>query len=91
MKKFIELKNYIYENSQYMKNSNPELLLYYVTTGNWCDDANLKIVIETHKDTLIKTNLFSNIEFNPCGASEIQKLYRNTKTELSATFNTIPR
>lgn len=87
MKKFIELKDYIYENSMQMKEHNPELILYYVSTGTWDDqDKNLKVLIHSIKRKLEKTNLFSNIEFNPCGAKEIQNYYRNTKNDLTATF-----
>lgn len=87
MKKFIELKDYIYENSMKMKERNPELILYYVSTGTW-DEKNktLRSLIQNIKKKLEKTNLFSKIEFNPCGAKEIQDFYRNTKNDLSATF-----
>lgn len=88
MKKFIELKDYIYENSMYMHEKNPSLVLYYVSTGTW-DNENLtlKTVIKGNKSNLEGLNLFSNVEFIPCGAKEIQNYYRKTKNDLSATFN----
>jgi hypothetical protein len=85
MQKFIELKNYILEKGDKLK-KNPELIFYYVTLGNWTNDENLNKIIELGKNTLRSTNLFSNITFFPCGFSEIQDLYRKTKSKLTATF-----
>lgn len=86
MEKFIELKNYIFSKGSKLK-KNPELLLYYVTSGTWNDnDENLKESISIGKRNLSQTNLFSNIEFFPCGFSEIQSLYRKTREKLTATF-----
>lgn len=85
MQKFIELKNYIFSKGNKLK-KNPELLLYYVTLGTWCDDENLKASIHVGTDTLKNTNLFSTVEFKPCGSAELQSLYRRTKTKLTATF-----
>jgi len=85
MQKFVELKNHILNHSSKLE-KNPVLNLYYVTVGNWTDDLNLNAVIETNIKTLESTNLFSDINFFPCGAGEIQGMYRKTKSELSATF-----
>lgn len=85
MQKFIELKNYIFSKGSKLK-KNPELLLYYVTLGTWVDDKNLEATIAIGKEALKATNLFSNIEFVPCGLGEIQELYRKTRAKLSATF-----
>ena len=85
MQKFIELKNYIFSKGNKLK-KNPELLLYYVTLGTWTDDNNLEATISVGKEALRTTNLFSNIDFIPCGSAEIQALYRKTKAKLSATF-----
>ena len=85
MQKFIELKNYIFSKGNKLK-KNPELLLYYVTLGTWTNDANLEATITVGKEALRATNLFSTIDFIPCGSAEIQSLYRKTKEKLSATF-----
>lgn len=89
MKKFIELKEYIYstENCKYMSKANPILEMYYTTTGNWVNDSNLEVIIENNKNKLKQSNLFSKVNFNPIGASEIQELYRKTKEKSFATFN----
>ena len=78
MQKFIELKDYIFSKGNKLK-KNPELLLYYVTLGTWCEDSNLNASISVGKEKLKNTNLFSAIEFVPCGSVEIQSLYRKTK------------
>ena len=85
MQKFIELKNYIFSKGNRLKR-NPELILYYVTLGTWCDDFNLNASISVGKENLKNTNLFSTIGFIPCGSVEIQSLYRKTKAKLTATF-----
>lgn len=85
MQKFIELKNYIFSKGNRLK-KNPELILYYVTLGTWCDDFNLNASISVGKENLKNTNLFSTIGFIPCGSVEIQSLYRKTKAKLTATF-----
>ena len=88
MKKFVELKEYIYgvDNCKYMSKSNPVLAMYYVTTGNWTDDTNLINVINANTTQLDDTNLFSKVEFTPVGANQIQQLYRATKEKSHATF-----
>lgn len=85
MKKFIELKNYIFQKGNKLK-KNPELLFYYVTLGSWVNDENLNAAISVGKNTLKSTNLFSDISFSPCGSDEIQNMFRKTLAKLSATF-----
>ncbi len=87
MAKFIEMKDYIYANSRYMKSSNPIVRLYYVAPGKWNNtDASLKAVIRSHKSTLENMTLFSSVEFIPCGAQEIQRMYRKSQEQIEATF-----
>ena len=87
MRSFVELKECIYENSKYMKQSNPKLCLYYITLGNWNDcDKSLQVTINSHKEKLELSHLFSTVDFIPCDAQKIQKLYRKSQEKLSATF-----
>lgn len=85
MRNFIEIKDLIYTNPALLS-KNPDIKLYYVTTGNWQNDTNLIAIKETYEQELSNTNLFENISFYPFGAKEIQDYYRKTKTELSTTF-----
>ena len=69
-----------------MTESNPQLSMYYVTTGKWVGDKTLQRLIDRNKKELKDLNIFSDIRFVPCGAAEIQALYRNTKNLLSTKF-----
>lgn len=83
---FYEMKEYIYDHAEYMTESNPQLSMYYVTTGKWVGDKTLQKIIDRNKKELKDLNIFSDIKFVPCGAAEIQTLYRNTKNLLSTKF-----
>lgn len=83
---FFEMKEYIYEHAECMIEANPQLAMYYVTTGKWVEDRTLKKLVERYETELKELNIFSDIKFVPCGATEIQSLYRNTKNVLSTKF-----
>lgn len=85
MQKFLELKNYIFDNAEKL-DKNPELVLYYFTTGVWQGDPNLQLVIDDCVNTMKGLNLFSKVLVKPCGAEHIQELYRKTFNELTTTF-----
>lgn len=89
MKNFIEMKEFIYspENCILMSRKNPELVMYYVTVGNWANDNNLLLTINSQKEILEKTNLFSKIEFIAMGASDLQKFYRKSLEKSQASFS----
>lgn len=87
MLSFIELKDFIYDNSKYMKAANPKFVLYYVSLGKWNErDTSLNAVINSHIETMKQSNLFSEVSFIPCDAQKIQMLYRKSQQQLSATF-----
>lgn len=86
MLNFIEMKNFIYENSKYMKERNPICNLYFCSTGTWSDDANLLQIITSNKKELENLSLFEKIHFFPCDAKQIQKLYRKTKEPVEANI-----
>lgn len=71
MKSFLEIKDYIYANSKYMKERNPVCNVYYCTTGKWVNDANLINIIESNKKELDDLDLFDKINFIPCGSKTI--------------------
>lgn len=87
MQNFIEMKEYIYNNSKYMKSSNPSVVMYYISLGKWNEkDTSLNAVIDVQKNSLEQTNLFSNISFIPCDAQKLQSMYRKSSQQLSAKF-----
>ncbi len=85
IKKFAELSDYLYENAAVFK-SNPDIKLYFVTTGNWTGDQNLSAVIEAGKTELEQKNLFNKVTFEPYGARELAAAYRRTKEAISCTI-----
>lgn len=85
MKKFIELKDYIFSRGDKLR-KNPELKMYYVTVGNWVNDSNILATATVGINSLQTTNLFSKVDCVQIGASEIQKYYRDTNNKLTSTF-----
>lgn len=85
MKQFIELKNYIFDNAPKLE-KNPELVMYYFTSGTWQGNDDISSTITVTKSDLEKLNLFSFVDIKLCGANELQKYYRKTFGELIATF-----
>jgi hypothetical protein len=80
----MEIRDKIYKNAAKLKD-NPICRVFYVCTGTWKDDAYLTNIIARKKEELEDSNLFSEVTFEPLGARELQKLYRQTKTSLSRT------
>lgn len=85
IKRFAEVSNYIFEKAPNFR-ENPALKLYYVTTGKWVGDTNLKAVIDSGIDALEQTNLFENVAITPFGARELATAYRKTKESISSTI-----
>lgn len=95
IKKFAEVSNYIFEKAPKFR-ENPSLKLFFVTTGKWTNDPNLRAVIDSGLNSLELTNLFEKVNFTPFGARELATAYRKTKESISTTvtFNnriTIPK
>lgn len=86
MLNFLDMKNCIYDNAEYMTGSNPRLSMYYVTTGKWIGDKTLCRLIDRNVKELQDYNILSDIQFTPCGAIEIQNYYRMTKNSISTKF-----
>ena len=86
MKQFKEIWEAVISKSSHMINRRPNCKLYYVTTGKWVDDQNLKAVISSGRHEIEDSGLFEDIIFNANGASELQKLYHETRNKLSSTI-----
>lgn len=87
LKKNKEIWEAIIDKSAYMINRRPIGKLFYVTTGKWVNDQNLKAVISSGVNELEDSGLFSEVIFEAYGASDIQKLYQETRNKLSSTIN----
>jgi hypothetical protein len=85
IKRFIEIKDRIYNNAAKLK-ENPVLRIFYICTGNWKNDEYITNIINRKKEELTDTNQFSEVSFEPLGARELQALFRQTKTSVSRTI-----
>ena len=81
----------IYSRSSKFKRGNPSLRLYYVTTGRWTGDAVLEERRQRVTTDLVNTGSFSDVEFTPIGAPDIQRLYQQSKNAISRDFQFINR
>lgn len=86
MRNFLEMKDFIYENSKYMKDRNPICNLYFCSPGTWNDDSNLLQIIASNNKELENLSLFEKVNFYPCDAKLVQKLYRKTKEPVEANI-----
>ena len=84
--KYVEITNHIYEKASSFK-SNPKIKLFYVTTGKWTDDQNLKGIIKDGIESVEETELFDKVFFKALGARDLSTAYRKTKESVSTTIN----
>lgn len=70
-----------------MVNRRPNCKIYYVCTGKWVEDRNLKAIIDSGKEEIEQLGIFESLSIEAFGASEIQKLFHETKNKLSSTIN----
>ena len=82
IKRLIEIINRVYENAAKLKD-NPICRIFYACTGSWKNDPHITSIISRKREELEDSNLFSEVSFEPLGARELQKLYRQTKISLS--------
>lgn len=73
--------------SSYMVNRRPICKLYYVCTGKWQEDQNLRAVVNSGKLEIESIGIFEEVSVEPLGATEIQRLFHETKNKLSSTIN----
>ncbi|WP_141810128.1 AIPR family protein [Nocardia bhagyanarayanae] len=76
----------VYANSSKFKKSKPVCRVCYATTGRWTDDPYLIAKVEKSVDVLRSTNLFSDVQFVPMGADELQEAYQRSKNSVTAEF-----
>lgn len=73
--------------SSYMVNRRPICKIFYVCTGKWQDDQNLKAIIKSGREEIENIGIFEDVLLEPLGAVEIQRFYHETKNKLSSTIN----
>lgn len=75
------LKDYIYRSTIDM-DTNPLCRMYYVTSGKWIEDVNLRGRISKGVNELKSTNLFSDVKFFPIDAERLGTIYRELKRKV---------
>jgi hypothetical protein len=86
MRNFIEMREFIYQNTRFMKERNPNCKLYFCTTGKWEKDDNLISVFDSNKKEIEELELFQNVVIKPVDSKKLQELYRKTKEPVEATI-----
>jgi hypothetical protein len=86
MKNFIEMREFVYSNTKYMKERSPNCNLYFCTTGKWEEDENLVSVLNSNKKEIENLDLFNDVEVIPIDSKSLQGLYRKTKEPVEATI-----
>ena len=83
----IHLINAIYEKPSLFKRGNPNLKMYYVSTGKWNNDEHLLAKINADVPLLENMNIFKEVTFNPVDAINIQKLHHYAKNSVCQTID----
>jgi len=86
IKKMKDIWELIFSMSSYMVNRRPTCKLYYLCTGRWVEDQNLRAIIDSGIAEIESIGIFESVSIDPLGASEIQKLFHETKNKLSSTI-----
>jgi hypothetical protein len=86
LKRYLAIKEAIYEQSTKFSRGLPRLQMFFVTTGKWMDDQVLASRIATEKTSLEELTLFEDVAVVPIGAQELQKLYFRTKNPVEREF-----
>ena len=80
------IMNAIFSKSAKFTKGNPNIIMYYVTTGRWQNDQNLIARYQTEVNDLTDTGNFQSVVFTPVGADYVQRLYNQTKNAISREF-----
>lgn len=78
IQKFKKIIDAIFEKSDKFDN-NPECFIYFVTTGKWVNDENLKKVKSKIESDISSLNLTSNVEFIPVDLEKLRNNYKHNK------------
>jgi cold shock CspA family protein len=81
IRKLWQLQKYIYENSIHMTIP-PRCEAFYVTTGKWLEDENVRGRVEAEVKNLKNTALFSEVIFSPIDVETIKRYYRELRNKI---------
>ncbi|WP_068792274.1 AIPR family protein [Brevibacillus laterosporus] len=82
LKTKIEIINSIYSYSSKFKNGNPNCYMYYVTSGSWVNDLQLRIRLDDTINKVKESQLFSTVNFECIDAGTLQNLYRQMRNSV---------
>lgn len=84
VKKIRKIKNLIYKNTKLFKHRNPNIHLYYISTGQEPEgDLNFEKRIQNIKKTFIKNGSTKECHINLIGAKRIQEIKRQLDHSIS--------
>lgn len=80
-----EIINSIYQQSSHFINRNPICKMYYVTTGKWVDDQNIKNTVQSLIKNIDDLNIMEKgkVEFIPIDSDKLRTLYRQSDTRIT--------
>ncbi|MFE8874581.1 AIPR family protein [Acetobacter persici] len=81
----IKAKNYIYDKG--VSHKNPDISLYYITTGNYQKPYRIESLIKDYQDRFKNLSIFNSISIKMIGASDLQKMYRSASSSLISTID----
>jgi AIPR protein len=77
----------LYSNIGAFKRGLPELVVRFVTTGTWQEDAYIASKLRSLENRLSQTNMFDRVDANCLGAREIRELYQMARDTVEAEFS----
>jgi hypothetical protein len=81
-----KLKEYIYSKSILM-DERPKCELYYITTGSWQEETNVKGRADSDLADLTQKGIFSTVEFIPVDANKLENIYKEVKNKVTKEIN----
>ena len=81
-----KLKEHIYSKSILM-DERPKCELYYITTGSWQSDQNVKGRADSDLEDLKQKGIFSTVEFIPVDATKLENIYKEVKNKVTKEIN----
>ena len=80
--RYKELVDYVFDHSINFK-ENPSCHAFYVTTGKWTNDANLKNVVDSNEEQLRNLNYFDDVRFIPIDALRLTSVYKEIRSSVT--------
>jgi len=82
VKRYIEIKDYIYKRYSIRMNEAPICHCVYATTGRWVDDNALLGRVASDISAINTDGKFSDVKFKPFDSDAIKKLYRDLRKKI---------